>query len=586
MIEWVHPGILLILGAALVPFLRGTARKTYLVFLAALALVDCLAMSPGRYWVIGFLDYDLVFGRVDRLSLVFSYVFTLVALIGVIYSLHVREGGQHAAALVYAGSALGAVFAGDFFVLFVFWELMGLSSVFLVWYGKNRRSLAAGFRYLLVHTFGGACLLAGIIIHVNQTGSIVFENLAAASGGTAFYLIMIGFILNAAVPPLSAWLTDAYPEATVTGAVFMSAFTTKTAVYALVRGFPGTEALVWLGAVMALYGVIYAVLQNDARRLLAYHIVSQVGYMVAGVGLGTDMAINGSVSHAFAHILYKALLFMGAGAVIHVTGKRKLSEMGGLYRKMPLTLTLYMVGAFSISALPLTSGFISKSMVVTGAAEALRPIVFLMLTAASAGTFLSVGLKLPYFMFFGKESGLEAAEPPRNMLAGMGIAAFLCIFIGIFPQSLYFALPRPVLFSPYTAQHVVTTMEILLFTALGFMAMKKYLVPKPSTTLDTDWFYRKGAQALMWLLCGPVSRFEFGFLEGLHTRIMRPVIKASPLFMTADNLVIDGAVNGVGRGALALGRAMRAIQNGSFHRYAYVMVIGLVMMISLALILF
>ena len=181
----------------------------------------------------------------------------------------------------------------------------------------------------------------------------------------------------------------------------------------LIRAYPGAEVLVWLGSVMAIYGVVYAVLENDARRLLAYHIVSQVGYMVVGVGVGTEMALNGSASHAFAHIFYKGLLFMGAGAVIYMTGRRKLTDLGGLYRTMPLTVALYMIGAFAISAFPLFSGFVSKSMVIAAAAGDHRAAVVLMLTVASSGTFLHTGLKLPYYMFFGKDCGLRPAEPPH-----------------------------------------------------------------------------------------------------------------------------------------------------------------------------
>ncbi len=299
-----------------------------------------------------------------------------MSFIGIVYALHVKDNGQHMAAFLYIGGSLGVTFAGDYFTLFVFWELMAFASAYLVFAKREKEAIEAGYRYILVHIFGGVCLLGGIILHYVSTQSIAVGPLVN-DGSLAFYLILIGVIVNAAVPPLHAWLTDAYPEGTVTGSVFMSAFTTKTAVYVLVRVFPGTELLVWMGTIMALYGVVYAVLENDCRRLLAYHIISQVGYMVAGVGIGTDMSLNGSVSHAFAHILYKGLLFMGAGAVIQMTGKRKLTELGGLYKTMPITLVLYMIGGFAISAFPLFSGFVTKSMVVSGASHDHRPWVAL-----------------------------------------------------------------------------------------------------------------------------------------------------------------------------------------------------------------
>jgi multicomponent Na+:H+ antiporter subunit D len=323
MIEWLHPGLLLIAAALGVPFFRGAARKVFVLSAAGIALADCLLMRPGTYAVFRFLDHTLTAGRVDRLSIVFADVFSLIAFIGLIYALHVDDWKQHTAALIYAGSALGAVFAGDLVVLYFFWELMALSSVFLVLLARNEKSTAAALRYLLVHLFGGVLLLGGIILRVRETGTVAFGNLSAdpAGSGLSFSLILAGFLLNAAAPPLSAWLPDAYPEGTVTGTVFLSAFTTKTAVYVLARGFPGTELLVWLGAVMTLYGIVYAVLENDIRRLLAYHIISQVGYMVCGIGLGTVTALNGAVAHAFAHILYKALLLMGAGSIL-MTGRR------------------------------------------------------------------------------------------------------------------------------------------------------------------------------------------------------------------------------------------------------------------------
>jgi multicomponent Na+:H+ antiporter subunit D len=339
-----------------------------------------------------------------------------------------------------------------------------------------------------VHAVSGVLLLGGIILYFMQTGSVAFDQIEV--GGPAFWLILIGFMVNAAVPPLHAWLTDAYPEATITGAIFLSAFTTKTAVYTLIRGYPGVDFLVWLGAIMALWGVVYAVLANDIRRLLAYHIISQVGYMVAGVGMGTAIALNGAASHAFTHILYKSLLFMGAGAVIYMTGRSKLTELGGIYRWMPITFLLYMVGAFSISAFPLFSGFVSKTMVVEAAAVDGRAIIWLMLSMASAGTFLHTGLKLPWFTFMGKDSGLRPREAPWNMLFAMGIAAFFCIFIGVNPQWLYQFLPGPVDYNAYTSGHVLWELQLLLFTGLGFFLLLKHVGGEAKTSVDTDWVYR------------------------------------------------------------------------------------------------
>ena len=369
-LEWVHPGLILILGAWLLPVLKGQVKRAAMLALPAAAIIACWTTTPGTYGVVRFLGQELVFGRADSLSLVFSYVFSIMAFVGMVYALHVDDDSQHVSALTYAGGALGVTFAGDFLSLYIFWELMAVSSVFLVWLRREESAVAAGFRYLLVHVVGGLFLLAGIVLHWSAVGSLAFGDMGMFSGGAAWTLILIAFLINAAVPPFGAWLPDAYPEATVTGGVFMTAFTTKSAVYVLIRGFAGTELLVWLGAAMAVYGVVYAVLENDARRLLAYHIISQVGYMVCGVGIGTALAITAPRRTPSRIFSTRRCCSWAQVAVIQVTGRRKLSEMGGLYKTMPITLGLYMIGAFAISAVPLFSGFVSKSMVVSAAGEA------------------------------------------------------------------------------------------------------------------------------------------------------------------------------------------------------------------------
>ena len=580
--EWVHPGLVLIVGAWFLPLLKGVTKRAAMVLLPAAALVLCILMEPGTHGMVRFLDQELVFGRVDPLSLMFSYVFGIVALVGMIYSLHVADDAQHVAALTYAGAGLGVVFAGDFLSLFVFWELMALSAALLVWLRRERRAIAAGFRYLLVHVFGGLCLLGGIVLYWSQSGSLTFGDMSPYAGSTAFALILLAFLLNAAVPPLGAWLPDAYPEATATGAVFLTAFTTKSAVYALIRGFPGTEILVWWGAAMAVYGVVYAVLENDARRLLAYHIISQVGYMVCGVGIGTSLALNGAAAHAFAHILYKALLFMGAGAVLQVTRLRKLSDMGGLYKTMPVTLSLYMVGAFAISAVPLFSGFVSKSMVVSSAGESHRAAIFLLLTLASAGTFLHTGLKLPYYMFFGKDRGLRYHEPPRNMLVAMGVAAAACVLIGVLPALLYSSLPYPVEYVPYTVRHVTATLGLLGFTALGFFLMLKHLDPEPIVSLDTDWFYRRGAAAVVAWSRGGLAHVEDVVGQIYEIVMQQYVLAAAARLRRLDARVIDRTAVGVGLVTQGLSRDLSGAVSGHAQHYGLIMAAGILAAIALA----
>jgi multicomponent Na+:H+ antiporter subunit D len=495
MIDTVPPALIFIVGALLVPFLNGKLKSAYLLFLPILGFINLINIPEGTHWVVSFLDYNLVFGKVDRLSLLFGYIFHLISFIAILYALHVKDTLQHVAGLVYAGSALGVVYAGDYFSFFIFWEMLTVASIFLIWARRTSASLAAGFRYLLMHAAGGLCLLAGIVLHVNQTGSIEFGYLGL--NGLASYLIFFGFGLNCAWPILHPWLTDAYPEATITGTIFLSAFTTKTAVYALARVFPGTEALIWIGAIMTGFPIFYAVIENDLRRVLAYSLINQVGFMVCGIGIGTHMALNGAVAHAFNDILFKALLFMSMGAVMYRTGKINGTALGGLYRTMPLTCIFCMVGAASISAFPLFSGFVSKSMVMDAAAHGHMRIIWFILLFASAGVFHHAGIKIPYFAFFSHDSGMRPKEAPLHMLLAMGIAAFLCIFIGSFPQYLYSLLPYPVEYVPYTAPHVVGQTQLLFFSALAFtLLLLSGIYPGEQRCLnvDADWFYRKGAR--------------------------------------------------------------------------------------------
>ena len=488
----IPPAFLLILGALLIPLFKGKIKSGFMLAIPVAAFIILWSMPNGSHWTLSVLDYDLILGRIDSLSRVFGYIFCLVTFIGLIFALNVDDDLQYCAAFVYAGGALGVTLAGDVFSLYVFWEIMAVASTFLILARRSKASQAASMRYILVHIFGGLCLLAGIVLYVQRTGTTEFDLLQL--GGIDSYLIFVGIAVNAAIPPLHPWLSDAYPEATVAGAVFLSAFTTKSAVYVMARMFPGTELLIWLGAAMTVFPIFYAVLENDIRRVLSYSLINQVGFMLCGIGIGTALAINGTVSHAFCHILYKALLFMAAGSVLHVTGKIRCTDLGGLYKTMPLTCIFCLVGSASISAFPLFSGFVSKSMIVSAAGYDKLIIVWLMLQFASAGVVDHAGIKVPFFMFFDHDSGIRAKEPPLNMLIAMGIAASLCIFLGVYPYPLYDLLPYPVEYVPYTAAHVVGQLQLLMFGALAFCLLilsGYYPAEMRAINLDTDWFYRK-----------------------------------------------------------------------------------------------
>ena len=590
-IQFLHPSVFYILGGILIPFLKGRVKQGYMLFVSLLAFFAVVNLPYGTFGAYEFLSWKLTFLEVDKLSKVFAYIFTIMGVIGVIYSIHVKNDGEHFSAFYYVGGSLGVIFAGDFLTLFLFWEMMAFSSVFLIWFRKSKSSLDSGFRYLLWHVAGGLILLAGIMLQYSVSGDLSVQYLPFHGWwptdlqSLASFLIIIGFIVNAAVPPFGAWLPDAYPAATVTGAVFMSAFTTKTAVYALIRVCAGSEMLIVLGVVMAIYGVVYAVLENDARRLLAYHIISQVGYMVAGVGLGTPMAINGVVAHAFCHILYKSLLFMGTGSVLYVTGTAKLTELGGLYKTMPRTMIYTVIGGLSISAFPLFSGFVSKSMTVTAFGEAHLTWAFMALMLASAGTFLHTGLKVPYFIWFGKDQGLKAKEPPWNMELAMGIGALFCIGLGIFYKPLYALLPHAVHFEPYTAYHTWETLQVLLFTQLGFFLLLKKLWCEDTISLDTDWFPRKGAKAFMWIT-KPLAKIEYKFVGEIYEFIIqKPIMGTAKVFKIIDTVVVDGAMYGLGKLTLAWSRKIQNAQSGQIQHYAMYMVAGFIALIIVIMVL-
>ncbi len=495
MITELPPAFWFLAAALLAPLFPSGPRKLVLLTAPLLALVAVYFLPEGVHFSYNFLDQEMALLKVDRLNRVFGYIFCIISFLAVLFALQNNDRLEQSAAMIYAGSALGVTFAGDFFSLYIFWELMAIASTFVVLAARDQASRNAAFRYILIHLCGGLFLLAGIVLRLHETGSLAVEFVGLS--GLSSALIFIGIAVNAAIPPLHAWLKDAYPTASFSGAVFLSAFTTKSAVYVMARTFPGTEMLIWLGALMVFLPLFYAVLENDTRGVLSYSLIIQGGFMMCGVGIGSALAINGAISHAIVCVLYLGLLFMSTGAVMYRTGKTKCTDLGGLYRYMPFTCVCCIIGAASISAFPLFSGFVSKSMIVSAAGYEGLTMIWLILMFASSGVFLIAGIKIPFFMFFGRDSGLRPKEAPWNMLLAMGIAAVLCFGIGLFPKPLYNLLPFPVDYLPYTGAHVIGQLQTLLFGALAFaLLMLSGIYPAEirAINLDTDWFYRKGGR--------------------------------------------------------------------------------------------
>ena len=534
MLSNLPPFVLFFVGAVVIAFTRGTVRK---VLILAIPLVGGLnlwfGVEPGLHLQFDLLGYTLTPYRADKLSLLFGYLFHLAAFLGFVYALHLGDGApegsvagevgeddivgnasaglQHVAAMVYAGSALGAVFAGDFITLFIFWELLAISSAFLVWARKSERSYATGFRYLIIHVISGVLLLSGALMLAHETGSIEFGHVGLAGTGAAGWILLLSFGIKAGFPLLHNWITEAYPESTPTGTVFLSAFTTKVAVYALARSFVGTDVLIYIGTAMTFFPIFYAVLENDLRRVLGYSMINQIGFMVAGIGIGTSMAVNGAVAHAFADVIFKGLLFMSMGAVMTMTGRTKGTDLGGIYKTMPFTAGLCIVGASAISAFPLFSAFVTKSMIMVAAIEEHHYVVWLFMLFASAGVLEHAGIKIPFFSFFAHDSGIRAKEPPRNMLIAMSIGAVLCVLIGVFPTQFYTLLPYEMDYHPYDLRHVVTQLQLLAFGALGFITLVKsgvYPDEKRAIHVDAEWFYRKAGPWLVGIVGRAVTRVD------------------------------------------------------------------------------
>jgi multicomponent Na+:H+ antiporter subunit D len=487
------PFLPFLIGALLTAVTRGRLRSAVMLATPVVGGICLLGIDSGALHQVQLLGYTLTPVRVDELSMLFGYLFHLGAFIAILYAVHIKDTLQHVVAMIYAASALGAVFAGDLISFFLSWELLTVSSVFLVWARRTPQAIRAGFRYLILQIGSGVTLLAGILIHVHATGDISMGHIGLDTPGG--WLIMLALGLKCGFPMLHMWLTDAYPESTPTGAVFLCMFTTKCAIYALTRSFAGADPLIYIGTAMTFFPIFFAVIENDLRRVLAYSMINQLGFMVCGIGLGTALALNGAVSHAFNDVLFKGLLFMAMGAVLTMTGRTRASDLGGLYKSMPQSATLCFIVAASISAIPLFCGFVSKSMIMQSALNEGHMVVWFFLLFASVGVLEHAGIKIPFFAFFAHDSGLRPPEPPTNMRLAMLIAAVLCVVIGTAPATtLYPLLPFAAEYHPYDATHVITQLQLLMFGGLAvfwMMRTGRYPTEERAINIDFDWLYRR-----------------------------------------------------------------------------------------------
>lgn len=493
MTDHLMPSLIYFAAACLAPFIAAPRLRAFFLLCVPVAAFASFATAAyGTYHFLPFFDFNLKIFRLDGLSFIFALIFSIAAFLSLAFAWHIRDRLEQVSSLVYAGAAIGAVFAGDLVTLFIFWEGTAIPSVFLIWARRTPGSLATGMRYITFQIASGLLLLIGIVLFYRETGSVAFAHMEL--GSLATWLIFLAFGIKCAFPLMHNWLQDSYPAATPTGTLTLSVFTTKLAIYALVRGFAGTELLIYLGAIMTIFPVFFAAIENNLRRVLSYSLNNQLGFMVVGIGIGTPLALDGTIAHAFTNVIFEGLLFMTVGAVMYRTGTAKASDLGGLWKSMPFTMAFCIIGALSISAFPLFSGFISKSLIISAAGEGHYFWIWVVLMVASVGVLEHAGIKIPYSMFFGHDRGWKVKEAPLPMLLVMGLAAALCVLIGIFPEPLYALLPYPVEYVPYTLDHVVTQLQLLFFAVLAFALLIRfniYPAEYRSINLDFDWVYRR-----------------------------------------------------------------------------------------------
>ena len=561
--SFLHPATGFFLLALILPFFRGRFWR-WLLFLPPLsAIVLVFRMKLGSYWALSYVGQKLVLGRVDTLSMSFLILFSLMTFICTIFAFNVREKAHHVASLFYMGASLACILAGDYWTLYIFWQIMTVSSAFLIWFSRRPRSAQAGFRYMLLLLLSSVLLLAGILMRQRVTGTFVFGPADTHMMWHFDWLILTAFCINGAVVPFHAWLTDAYPEATVAGAVFLSVFTTKTAIYTLTRCFVGLEFLVVLGAVMAVYGAFYALTANHIRRILAYLMISQGGFMLAGIGMDTGMGLEGALALVYAHTFYNALLFMAAGCLIHTLKEDHLTSLGGLAPRTPFILACTMVGALSMSAMPLLNGFVSIPLILEACWQK-TPFSTMILALAMAGVFMAVGLRLPYFVFWSKKpQKLEKpVKLPLNMTAAMVLTALFCFIQGIFPQLIYRWMPQPLGVNPFTLRKILGAFLFLALISILFIFVRERLAPTTRRLPDFDLLYRFVGRVIMTLLARPLAWMDGVWTDVYRTVALRATTGTARAAGWFDKSGIDKTVDGTARSVMVLGKISARMQTG------------------------
>ncbi len=579
--SFLHPATLFVVLGLILPFLRGAFWRVLLFIPPVAAIFLTLQLQVGRYWEVDYVGQVLVLGRVDALSLPFTILFALMSLICTTFSFHVRDKAQHVAALFFMGGAFGSILAGDYWTLYIFWQGMTVSSSFLIWLNHKHDASKTGFLYMMLLLLSSVLLLAGILLRERVTGGFIFS---PADGNLMWHfdwLILGAFAINAAVIPLHAWMTQGLPKATIPGAVLLSIFGIKTAVYAMARCFVGLDLLIILGVCTALYGAAYAIFSNNIRRILAYLLVAQVGLMITGIGMDSKMALDGAIALAYTHTFYMALLLMSMGSVIYATREELLGRLGNLSRKLPFVAALTFIGILALCAVPFFSGFTGVSLIFEGALKLQSPIPgeFLVPVLALAMTLIILGgLRLPFFLF---RSGSTETEEPlrplhRNMVVAMGMAGAFCLVQGIFPEVLNRHLPYPLEERPLTLFKLAVGFLFPAANILLFIFLRPLLRPRTSELPDFERLYGLIGRGVMVVFSKPLS-----WVDGIWSEIYRTVFLRAFNFMARisdffDRRGIGGAVNQTAASVMFLSKISTRLQSGRLQdQLAWMMLLAL-----------
>jgi len=467
----------LLLGAALqilVARFFSARTKGVLAFLSCLPAVLAVAatvrsVQAGQAIDLNVLHWDgplaLVF-HVDALSILFALMGTglgaFVLLYSIGYMAHDKAATRfYASMLVFIGGFVGLVFSANLFFFYLCWELVGLCSFSLVgfWY-TNREAVAGARKVLLMTHIAGYGLLAAILVVYHRTGSALWTDpeVAHAFTGGVFVLMLVALVAKSVQVPLHTWIPEAMAAPTPVSALLHAACYVKAGVYLACRmhsfgawpqsdGFAwGNASLVWIGTVTMAVGVMYAMVQTDLKRMLAFSTVSQIGYMMMGIGIGTPLAIAAGLLHCLNHGFFKGGLFLTAGSVQHATGTRDMNQLGGLAQKMPQTTLSWLIGAGSMAGVPLMSGFASKWMLYAAALQAGWAVPAMVAWAVSLGTvFLCAKATSAVFLGPLTEKTRDAHESSPTMVWGMGFMAAGSIILGIAPQLAVNYLLNPIL---------------------------------------------------------------------------------------------------------------------------------------------